>query len=287
MHPPKNIFRAIFVLYGLILVAATLWPFHFAPPDPNQPFLASFDPSILHHRWRFEEDILKVAMFIPVGIFLLLLPGKERSMPGIIVRAVLWGTAFSLALQLGRYFKPGRLMEPVDVAANAAGVFLGVGIIFFRCLPRKAIARLTVACVFSFVLAATWPMHFSLHAASRAALASRIEWSPFSGDLNMSTLRERALNGLMMMPLGLLAATYALRSRAPRGALIYATVLGLGSSVSVELLQCFLPNRTPSLSDISLNTLGTFAGAVVAVLLERWRITSFQGGQNGHDAQNK
>jgi VanZ family protein len=80
----------------------------------------------------------------------------------------------------------------------------------------------------------------------------------------------------MMMPLGLLAATYAIRSRTTRPALIYATLLGLCSSVSVELLQCFLPNRTPSLSDISLNTLGTFAGAVVAILLERWNVTSFQ-----------
>lgn len=252
------------------------WPFHFASPHPDQPYIATFEPSLLHHRGRFEEDTLKVAMFIPVGIFLLLLPGTQRSKRGVIIRAVLWGMAFGLILQVGRYFKPGRLAEPADVAANTAGVFLGVGIIFFRCLSRKAIAWLTATCVFSFVLAATWPMHFSLQAASRAALASRIEWSPFSGDLNMSILRERSLNGLMMMPLGLLAATYAMRSRAARQALFYATVLGLCSSVSVELLQCFLPNRTPSLSDISLNTLGTFAGAVVAIFLERWNVTTFQ-----------
>lgn len=264
-------------MYCFLLIAATWWPFHFASPPPNQPYVAVFEPSLLHHRGQFEEDTLKVAMFIPVGIFLLLLPGTQRSKRGIILRAVLWGTAFSLLLQVGRSFKPGRLADPMDVAANTAGVFLGVGLIFFRCLSRKTIAGLTAVCVVSFVLAATWPIHFSLQAASRAALASRIEWSPFSGDLNMSTLRERALNGLMMMPLGLLAATCAMRSRAARQALIYATLLGLCSSISVELLQCFLPNRTPSLSDISLNTLGTFAGAVVAVFLERWNVTSFQG----------
>jgi VanZ family protein len=71
----------------------------------------------------------------------------------------------------------------------------------------------------------------------------------------------------MMMPLGLLAGTYALRTRPIGRALLWATLLGFGSSVSVEFLQCFLPYRTPSLSDISLNTLGTLAGAVVAVYL--------------------
>ncbi|HEY4246185.1 MAG TPA: VanZ family protein [Lacunisphaera sp.] len=276
MHPPKNTLRALFGIYCLLLLAATWWPFHFASPHPRQPYVAAFDSSLLHHRGQFEEDTLKVAMFIPVGIFLLLLPGTQRSKRGIIVRAFLWGLAFSVILQVGRYFKPGRLADPMDVAANTAGVFLGVGLIFFQCLSRKAIGWLTALCIFCFVLAATWPMHFSLQAASRAALAARVEWSPFSGDLNMSTLRERALNGLMMMPLGLLAATYAMRSRAARPALIYATVLGLCSSVSVEMLQCFLPNRTPSLSDISLNTLGTFAGAMVAILLERWNVTSFR-----------
>jgi glycopeptide antibiotics resistance protein len=280
VHPPRYILRVLFAVYCLLLIGAMWWPFHFATPQPDQPYMAAFEPSLLHHRGRFEEDTLKVAMFIPVGIFLLLLPGTQRSRRGIIVRAVWWGMAFSVILQVGRYFKPGRLVDPMDVAANTVGIFLGVGIIFFQCLSRKAIAWLTTACIFSFVLAATWPMHFSFQAASRAALASRIEWSPFSGGLNMSILRERALNGLMMMPLGLLAATCAMRSRGVRTALIYATTLGLCSSVSVELLQCFLPNRTPSLSDISLNTLGTLAGALVAVFLERWNVTTFQSRPN-------
>jgi VanZ family protein len=60
----------------------------------------------------------------------------------------------------------------------------------------------------------------------------------------------------MMMPLGLLAAAFALRNRSVQQAIIYTTQLGFASSVSVELLQCFLPDRTPSLSDVLLNTNG-------------------------------
>jgi len=86
----------------------------------------------------------------------------------------------------------------------------------------------------------------------------------------MGMLRERALNIAVMLPLGLLAATYALRKDRVGQALRFATLLGFASSLSVELLQCFLPHRTPSLSDLSLNTLGTLLGAVMAVGLERW-----------------
>lgn len=278
MRPPKNLIRALFAVYCLLLCAVMWWPLDFAAPYPNKPYyVGAYEPTFVHHRGRFEDDTLKVAMFIPVGIFLLLLPGTQRSRGGTVIRAVLWGLALISLLQVGRYFLPRHFADLDDVVINTSGVLLGAGIIYFQCLSRRSVAWLTALCVFCFVVAATWPMHFSLQAASRSALAARVEWSPFSGRFDLSTLRERALNGLMMMPLGLLAVTYAIRTRPERQALFYATMVGFCSSVSVELLQCFLPHRTPSLSDISLNTLGTFAGAFVAVYLERWNVTRFQG----------
>lgn len=265
----KNSIRVLFSLYFLTLLGAVWWPFDFALPSRSKAYLESFDPSLIRHRGRFEKDTLKVAMFIPVGIFLLLFPAQARSVFRRTVRAASGGAVLGIIMQAGRYFLPGRFPGLSDIILNTVGALLGAGVIYFRFLSPRFLGWLTAFCIACFILAATWPCHFSLRAAAPDALAARIEWSPFQGNFSSDVLRERALNGLMMMPLGLLAAAFALRRRVTRAALIFTMQLGFASSVSVELLQCFLPNRTPSLSDITLNTLGTLAGGLVAVYLDR------------------
>lgn len=265
----KNSIRVLFGLYFLTLLAAVWWPFDFARPSRTKAYLESFDPSLLRERRRFEKDTLKVAMFVPVGIFLLLVTGQSTPVFGRVLRAAAGGAALGILMQAGRYFQPGRFPGLSDIIFNTAGALLGAGVICFRFLPVRLLGWLTLFCIACFVLAATWPGHFSLRAAAPHALVERLEWSPFQGDFSFDLLRERALNGLMMMPLGLLAAAYALRRQAAGGVVRCTVQLGLASSVCVELLQCFLPDRTPSLSDITLNTLGTLAGGWVAVYLDR------------------
>ena len=265
----RNSVRVLFGLYFLTLLTAVWWPFDFARPTGPKAYMESFDPSLIRHRGKLEKDTLKVAMFIPIGILLLLLPAQSLPVFGLVVRAAAGGAVLSILMQGGRYFLPGRVPGATDLVLNTTGALLGAGVICFRFLSRRQLAWLTAVCIASFVLAATWPCRFSLQAASPRALAVRFEWSPYHSDFSFDLLRERALNGLMMMPLGLLAAAFALRSRTVKKALIYTTYLGFASSVSVELLQCFLPNRTPSLSDVTLNTLGTLAGGLVSVYLYR------------------
>ena len=268
----QKLTTALFVLYLLAMVATAWWPldFHFSAGSGNP--VEGFQPMRLAQRWRLESDILKLSLFIPVGN----LPdhGVGPAIAGspwkMSARAVGLGVGLSVLIQVGRCFLPGHVPSIADVVMNTAGVFLGAAGIYLHHLPRRVLLVLVVACVLFFGLAATWPCRFTWKAASKAALAQRIEWSPFEEGFSMGAPRERALNGLMMLPLGLLGATFALRRDRVRRALVFTTLLGFGSSLSVELLQCFLPYRTPSLSDILLNTLGTLCGGVMAVGIERW-----------------
>lgn len=269
----RKFIHALFAIYFLTLLTAVWWPIDFHLPAASKPFFSGFDPRHLLSRWRLEKDVLKLSMFIPIGILLVVMADPRLPKWKIIARAVLVGLGLSVLMQAGRYFIPGGVAGLTDVLMNVAGAMLGASVLCFDHLTRKMLGWLTVACALGFVVVATWPGRFTLAGATGASLAARVEWSPLHGGLAPGVLRERALNGLMMMPLGLLAATWALRSFPVRRALLFTTLLGFGSSVCVELLQCFLPYRTPSVSDVTLNTLGTLAGGVVAVYLARWSAT--------------
>ncbi|AKJ27607.1 VanZ family protein [Caldimonas brevitalea] len=85
-------------------------------------------------------------------------------------------------------------------------------------------------------------------------------------------------NLLGYMPLGGLWCGALMRTGWHRIlALLVAVLLGAGLSAGLEMLQNFLPSRVPSNVDFALNTLGTLAGALLAVLvaalgwLGRWQ----------------
>ena len=266
----KFFIYALFALYLFAMLAAAWWPFDFSFSAWSGIQLEDFQPMRLTQRWRVERDMLKLALFIPVGIFLAMAWGAKEPARKKLGRAVGLGIGLSVLMQVGRCFLPGHFPSVSDVVMNATGVLLGASVIYLHQISRRVLWLLLVFCVLLFCLAATWPCRFSWQAATGINLTSRLEWSPFQGHFSVGILRERALNGLIMLPLGLLAATYALRKDRVGRALLFTTLLGLGSSLSVESLQCFLPHRTPSVSDLLLNTLGTLIGGVMAVGIERW-----------------
>lgn len=268
----KNITYIFFFVYVLIMLTAAWWSFDFRFSNRAGFYVEPFQPFQMRYRWLLEKDILKLSMFIPVGIFLVILPGWSAVWWKKIMRAVFIGAVLSAVMQTGRYFLPGRSVGLTDLVMNVGGTFLGASVLCFQFLSRRLLAWLMGACIGCFVLAATFPCKFSLQAASFSALAGRVEFFPMSGMFSLGVLRERALNGFMMMPLGLLAATYALRNPDVRRVLVFTTLVGFCSSLAVEVLQCFLAYRTPSFSDLSLNTAGTFIGGAVAVYLHRcWK----------------
>lgn len=71
-------------------------------------------------------------------------------------------------------------------------------------------------------------------------------------------------------PLGFLLALALLRTGWTRGAVWWATLAGSLLSLAMEFLQIYLPRRVPSNLDLVLNATGTWLGALLAALLERW-----------------
>ena len=57
------------------------------------------------------------------------------------------------------------------------------------------------------------------------------------------------------------------RQWAPPRAYIAAVALGISVSLTIELLQVYLPSRDSSQADLICNTLGTFMGVILFHLL--------------------
>lgn len=87
-----------------------------------------------------------------------------------------------------------------------------------------------------------FPMHVSFH------------WESSWGNL--------ISNILLFLPIGFL---YRLTTKR-RGALL----LGTGMSLTIEIIQIFIPARTPSIIDILANTFGAGLGAYLSELLSGW-----------------
>ena len=90
-----------------------------------------------HRRGYFEvltvervEFLANIAMFVPIGVFLLLLVGAERWFVALFLPFFL--TAFIETAQRGI---PGRVSDPRDVLANTMGGIAGVVLAMILTLP--------------------------------------------------------------------------------------------------------------------------------------------------------
>jgi glycopeptide antibiotics resistance protein len=62
-----------------------------------------------------------VAMFVPVGLFFLLLLGRRRWWLAIVL-----GVVLTCAIEFTQMFLPDRVSDPRDIVANSVGAFAGV-----------------------------------------------------------------------------------------------------------------------------------------------------------------
>lgn len=269
----KKATPSLFAIYLGLLFFVSWWPFRFhLRSDLAAHFEWPLFKLLSPEYWNGGKgDTLKIVTFVPLGVLIALTANLQVKGRIVLWRAFVAGVGINLLIQFGWLFLPGRSISASDLALNVIGTLAGASPACFHYLSRRTLALLTSGYGACFLVAATWPWNFSKSAAAMPALLHRIEWIPFEdGFLKMWALKEGALNTLMTVPLGLLAASFILRRNGGRRAVATATVLGLACSTLVEGLQCFLPSRTPSLSDISLNTLGALIGGALAYYFERW-----------------
>ena len=67
------------------------------------------------------EFLANVAMFVPLGLFFVLLLGRGRWW-----LAILFGVALTVGIEFVQQFLPSRVSDPRDLMANSIGATLGV-----------------------------------------------------------------------------------------------------------------------------------------------------------------
>ena len=88
------------------------------------------DPITRHLTVERIEFLANIGLFVPLGVFLLLLVGTR-----------LWWVALAAAIVLTSMIEtiqkeiPGRVSDPRDVAANSIGMFLGIALGLVLTLP--------------------------------------------------------------------------------------------------------------------------------------------------------
>jgi glycopeptide antibiotics resistance protein len=76
------------------------------------------------------EFLANIGLFVPVGVFLLLLVGTRLWFVALAAGIVLTSTIEKVQQQI-----PGRVSDPRDVAANSIGLFLGLAVAVVLTLP--------------------------------------------------------------------------------------------------------------------------------------------------------
>jgi VanZ family protein len=111
-----------------------------------------------------------------------------------------------------------------------------------------------------------FPWKFEFTSAAGSPLAAVLHgWPSY---WTRYVLRDVILNIVIYAPFGFVAALAFRRKFSRPMAAAAAALLGLIFSVSMELLQVYVPGRDPSLSDVLTNTIGSAAGALLAIWFE-------------------
>jgi VanZ family protein len=76
------------------------------------------------------EFLANIGLFVPFGVFLLLLVGTRLWFVALAVGIVLTSMIESVQKTI-----PGRVSDPRDVAANSIGMFLGIALAILLTLP--------------------------------------------------------------------------------------------------------------------------------------------------------
>jgi glycopeptide antibiotics resistance protein len=92
---------------------------------------------------------------------------------------------------------------------------------------------------------------------------TRVRWMPLVDMFRSYRLfRDAVANCLLYIPFGF--AYVKVRGTDRVRLILDAALLGLVLSVTCELYQVFSPVRVPSMTDVVMNTIGAFAGALIA-----------------------
>jgi VanZ family protein len=96
------------------------------------------------------------------------------------------------------------------------------------------------------------------------AVADKIALEPFWKEYNMSRSywKSNLMNVVGFLPVGFAFYAYFTVARPIRRAMPVTVAVGAATSLTIEILQVFLPTRDSGTTDLFTNTIGTYIGAV-------------------------
>ena len=138
----------LFVLFAVIAVAGSLWPFRVSPTIFGEAWSHFRQLDFLRFRIGSRSDwVSNVLLFVPLGFLAAgLATSAGTASAGLgLVRAVLWLPVlvlFSLGLEFAQYWFPPRVVNPLDVQAQLVGALLGMAA--WGLIGRGLVRRLDV-----------------------------------------------------------------------------------------------------------------------------------------------
>ncbi|WP_349863113.1 VanZ family protein [Leifsonia sp. WHRI 6310E] len=125
---PRRILAAVTLVYLLVVAWITLNPF---PPDPHgnrllTSLLALFaeTPLLAWVTYDVVEFSANILMFVPMGVLLTLLLGREHWWLALAL-----GVVATLTIEFVQLFLPARFSDPRDLLSNTLGTLLGIAIL--------------------------------------------------------------------------------------------------------------------------------------------------------------
>ena len=273
--------RPSLVILALLLVAPLA--------DAYYPFQITLDVSTIWEnlkrtQWmpfsgglhRFWIDLLveKVLLFSAIG-YLAIYNLRQARLSHIT--AIAWGlcVTFAFCVEGGKLFFVGRVPSAENFILSSIGALLGIFV-----LPRLAEAsicrRYPVEILIALALGLVAyselsPFDWIQSLDALPARVSKIEWLPlgaYYGADPQSALFDLAKKLFIMGPLGFLIAARSV-DKTSRQRRRIAALVGLFAGAVLEASQIALHSRTPSITDVLLFGLASWAGAV---LFERFSI---------------
>ena len=267
--------RPSLILLGLLMIVPLA--------DAYYPFQITLDVSTVwdnlkQTRWlpfsgglhRFWMDLLveKLLVFAAIGYLILHhLRGAGLSDS----KGMTWGLcmAFAFCVEGGKLLFVGRVPNAENFIFSSTGALLGI--LFLPTLAEADICRrYPIEIVMALVLGLAAyselsPFDWIKSMDELPARLAKVEWLPFGayyGADPQSALFDLGKKLFIIGPLGFLIAARAQQKKFPRHRIV-AALVGLVTGTVLEASQVLLRSRIPSITDVLLFGLATWAGAVL------------------------